>query len=79
MTTRHALVLRAFALWTVWVWGTRIWNVIGDDERGTAFKVVHVVLAVVSVAFAVATWVIVRRERARRDAGRELLGAGRRS
>lgn len=64
MTARHALVLRAFAVWTAWVWGTRIWNVIGDEARSTGFKVVHVVLAGVSVAFAAATLWIVRRSRA---------------
>jgi hypothetical protein len=53
-------VLRAFAIWTVWIWGTRIWNIVGDDARGTAFKAVHIVLALVSVAFAVATWMIAR-------------------
>ena len=63
LSRRDSLVLRAFAVWTVWVWGTRIWNLVGDDERGTAFKVVHVVLALVSVAFAVATWAIVARRR----------------
>jgi hypothetical protein len=57
------LVLRAFALWTVWVWGTRIWNIVGDDSTSTGFKVVHALLAAVSVAFAVATWVIVAREK----------------
>lgn len=67
MSRRDALVLRSFAAWTVYVWGTRIWNVVGDDGRGAAFKVVHVVLAVVSVAFAAATWSIVSR--ARRRAG----------
>ena len=56
-------MLQAFALWTVWVWGTRIWNVLGDDERTTGFKVVHAVLALVSIAFAVATWLIARRNR----------------
>jgi hypothetical protein len=60
---RDALVIRAFAVWTVYVWGTRIWNVIGDDGRGFAFKAVHVALAVVSVAFAVATWFVVARNR----------------
>jgi hypothetical protein len=54
----HVLVLRAFALWTAWVWGTRIWNIWRDDH-GLGFKVVHSVLALVSVAFAVATWRIV--------------------
>jgi hypothetical protein len=63
MTRTERLVLQAFALWTVWVWGTRIWNVIGDETRSTGFKVVHIVLALVSVAFAVATWLIARRNR----------------
>ncbi len=63
MSKNHALVLRAFAVWTVYVWGTRIWNVLGDDARGFAFKAVHAALALVSVAFAVATWVIVSRNR----------------
>ncbi len=57
----HSFVLRAFALWAVWIWGARIWNIVGDDDRSTGFKVVHSVLAAVSVAFAIATWFIVRR------------------
>ncbi len=65
MTRGEGVVLRAFAIWTAWVWGTRISNVIGDDSRSTAFKVVHVVLALVSVAFAIAAWVIVVRVRRR--------------
>jgi hypothetical protein len=66
MTRTQSLVLRAFAVWTVWVWGTRIWNIWGDDH-GVGFKVVHSVLALVSVAFAVACWVIVSRVRSRSE------------
>ena len=62
MTRAQANLLRAFALWTVWVWATRVGNVLGDD-RSVGFKVVHIVLAVVSIAFAVATWVVVARVR----------------
>jgi hypothetical protein len=62
---REALVIRAFAVWTVWVWATRIWNVLGEDDRGVGFKLVHVALALVSVAFAVVAWSIVRRVRER--------------
>ena len=62
-------MLRVFAAWTVWVWGTRIWNAIGDDSRSTAFKVVHAALALVSVVLAVASWVVVSRVRSR-DRGR---------
>lgn len=65
MSFRHSAILRAFAVWTVWVWGTRIWNIIGDSEHSVGFKVVHSLLAAVSVLFAVATWLIVRRERQR--------------
>ena len=63
MSDRDALVLRAFAVWTVYVWGTRIWNVVGDEARTFGFKAVHVALATVSVAFAVATWLIVAKNR----------------
>ncbi len=71
MSSREALVLRAFAAWTVYVWGTRIWNVVDDESRDFAFKAVHVVLALVSVAFAVAASVIVSRNRRRDRADRE--------
>lgn len=62
MNRRDALVLRAFAVWTVYVWATRIWN-IWTDDRSFGFKAVHTVLAVVSVLFAVVTWKIVSRNR----------------
>lgn len=67
MTRRDAIVLRAFAGWTVYVWVTRMWNILRDDDpkHGVAFKGVHMVLAVVSVAFAVAAWKIVTRNRTR--------------
>lgn len=72
MNRREALVLRLFAAWTVWVWGTRIWNIIRDSDpaHGFGFKAVHVVLAVVSVAFAVVAWRTVTAIRARQRAGR---------
>lgn len=65
MSRRDALVLRAFAGWTVYVWVTRMWNIVRDDSRGTAFKAVHMVLAIISVVFAVATWKIAARNRKR--------------
>ena len=68
MTRGEALVVRVFAVWTVWIWGTRIGNVLGDDERSTGFKVIHVLLATVSVALAVVAWLIVRRVRRRSPA-----------
>jgi hypothetical protein len=61
MSRSSRLVLRAFALWTVYVWGTRMWNIARDGDTSAGFKVVHGVLALISVAFAVATWIIVAR------------------
>ena len=80
VTNREALLLRAFCAWTVFVWVVFVRNILRDDTHSTGFKVVHTVLAVVSVAFAVAAWIVVRRLRqpARRGrAGAEAAnGAG---
>ena len=65
MSRRDAIVLRAFAGWTVYVWVTRMWNILRDSEHGIGFKAVHMVLALISVAFAVAAWSIVSRNRKR--------------
>jgi hypothetical protein len=62
MQLRSAIFLRAFAVWTIFVWVTRIKNVF-DQDRGFGFVAVHVALALVSVAFAAGTFAIVRRER----------------
>lgn len=76
MTRRESWLLRAFAVWTIWVWGTRVWNVFGDDNS-TGFIVVHVALAMVSVAFAVAALVIVGRIRRRKAIERDGVLASR--
>jgi len=62
-----ALILRSAAVWTVFVWATRIRNILGDHApgHGFAFKAVHVMLAIVSVAFAVAIWAVASRGRKR--------------
>jgi hypothetical protein len=63
MQLRNAIFLRAFAIWTIFVWLTRIKNVF-DQDRGFGFIAVHVALALVSVAFAAGTFAVVRKERA---------------
>jgi hypothetical protein len=66
MTKNQANLLRAFSLWTVFVWATRIKNVIDQSHKQknpAAFVAVHVALAVVSLAFAVGCWVVVTRNR----------------
>ena len=71
MSRTDALILRTAAVWTVFIWVTRIRNILGDDTRSTGFKAVHTVLAIVSVAFAVAIWAVAGRgrRRARERAG----------
>lgn len=67
LSKRAAYVLLAAAAWTLFIWITRIGNILGDDDRSTGFKVVHVVLALISVAFAIAiAWIGLRALRARR-------------
>ena len=68
MTRGQPNLLRAFSIWTVYVWVTRMWNIWRDDQS-VGFKLVHTVLAVVSIAFAVACWIVVSRIRRRRTAG----------
>ena len=71
--TRSTLLLAA-AAWTIWVWATRIWNILNDPTRDAAFKAVHSLLALVSIAFAVALGVVGLRMR--REA-RQIETAGR--
>jgi hypothetical protein len=66
---RRSTLLLAAAAWTIWVWATRIWNILNDPAHDAAFKAVHSLLALVSIAFAVALavvgWRLRREERAR--------------
>jgi hypothetical protein len=63
MSRNQAIVLRAAALWTFYVWITRIWNIVQDSTTSTAFKAVHSILAVVSIAFAIAILVVASKNR----------------
>lgn len=53
MTKRETRLLLAAAAWTLYVWISRVVILAGGDES-TGFKVVHFVLAGVSIFFAVA-------------------------
>jgi hypothetical protein len=63
---RRGLLLIAFAVWNLWLWGTRTYNLFTDDEaRSAAFIAVHLALYLLSTAFAVAFGVLgwrMRRE-----------------
>jgi hypothetical protein len=63
VTRTESLVLRAAAAWTVFIWGFRMLNLLGDETRSFGFKAVHLALAMVSVVFAVAIWRIATRNR----------------
>lgn len=65
MTRTQGIVLRAAALWTFYVWVTRIWNIVSDPGHSVAFKLVHSVLAIVSIAFGVAILVVTSKVRRR--------------
>ncbi len=65
MSRTDALILRTAAAWTIFIWVTRIRNMLGDETRSTGFKAVHTVLALVSVAFAIAILGVAARNRRR--------------
>lgn len=68
MTRRDTLLLRAAAIWTVFVWGVFLRNLLfGDTDRELGFKVVHSVLAVVSLGFAGVIWAVATRSQRRAD------------
>lgn len=53
LTRRQTRILLAAAVWTLYVWISRLVIMAGQDES-TGFKVVHAILAFVSIGFAVA-------------------------
>ena len=58
MTRQHANIIRGFAAWTLFVWIVQQRNV-WSGNRSAGFKIVHTVLAIVSIVLAVAaTWVV---------------------
>jgi len=65
MSRKAAWVLVALCAWTLYVWISRIVIMSGQDES-IGFKVVHGVLAAISIAFGVAAgWIGVRWLRGR--------------
>jgi hypothetical protein len=71
MPRRDRLLLRLAAVWTVFIWSVFVRNLLGDPTHSAGFKAVHLTLAVVSVAFAVAIWRV-----AARAGRREAVGTG---
>lgn len=65
MSRLEALVLRAAAVWTIFIWATRIKNILEDPTHSTSFKAVHSALAAVSIVFALAILYVASRNRRR--------------
>jgi len=57
MTRRSAWILIALCAWTLYVWVTRIW-IIAGQHNSAGFVIVHVTLAVISIAFGLAAGAI---------------------
>ena len=67
LSRRAGWVLVAAGAWTLYVWISRIFIMAGQDES-TGFKVVHGVLAAISIAFGLAVgWIGLRRLRTRSE------------
>ena len=65
MTRAEAFILRAASAWTIFVWATRIKNILEDPVHSAGFKAVHTALAAVSIVFACAILYITSRNRRR--------------
>lgn len=56
MTKKHVWIIRATSVWTFYVWGVLVRNMVVDHTHSLAFRAVHVGLAAISFAFAGALW-----------------------
>ena len=63
MSRAAAWVLRAAAMWSLWVWAVLIRNMLIDTTHSLGFRIVHLVLAAISILFAVALLVIAQGPR----------------
>jgi hypothetical protein len=63
MSLRASVILRASALFTVWIWVVLIRNMAIASHDSWSFRLIHIALGIVSIAFAVATWVITNNSR----------------
>lgn len=78
MPLRHRVVLCAFVVWSVFVWGNRISNTLRSDES-TASKTFSTVLSIVLLVLAAAVLVVTIRSWrgvVRDTGGKVLIGAG---
>jgi hypothetical protein len=71
MTPRQSRILLAASAWTLYVWISRAVILAGQDGSAS-FKVVHFVLAAVSIAFGLAVgWIGLTARRSQQEASRQ--------
>jgi hypothetical protein len=63
MNRRQALVLRLFAVWTLFVWIVGIKNFVIGGHHSAGFRAIHGALAVISILLAIVAWQVVSQVR----------------
>jgi hypothetical protein len=53
---KASYLIKAMCLWTFFVWGVLIKNMVTMEDETLGFRLVHIGLALVSIAFAAAVW-----------------------
>ena len=61
MGKRAIWIVRISAIWSIWVWSVLVRNMVVAKNDTWEFRAVHIVLAIISFGFAIATLVIARR------------------
>jgi hypothetical protein len=63
MSRQASLLLRAFAIFTTWVWIVMIRDAIVGSHLSVSFRLIHLAIGIVSVAFSIVTWQIASNAR----------------
>jgi hypothetical protein len=60
---KSRLLLRAFCLWTIFVFAVLIKNMVFSSDEALSFRLVHSIIGGVSIALALACWPLAKRLR----------------
>lgn len=58
---RRRLLLRAFCVWNFLIWAVLTKNMLTSNTHDWGFRLVHLALAAISLAFTVAVWPLAKR------------------
>lgn len=61
MSKAAVWILRISAVWSIWIWAVLVRNMLIDHNHAFSFRAVHIVLAIISFGFAIATLIIAQR------------------